>query len=161
MDYVQLLQLGFHGFAFALFCLVCGLFAKIAGISLPDELSPEQITARNDRAKLLLGTLKALIFVSLLFFILGVAAQVYSRNIQQEITLFILPKTLPQKIGSPVVMKRGQRLLNTREDGGYEIQVMHQDDLTIAMDNVIAHVERLEREAALKYAGMESGEIGE
>ncbi|MGE0412883.1 MAG: hypothetical protein AB7I98_05885 [Verrucomicrobiales bacterium] len=82
--FIQLIQLGFHGFAFALFFLSFQRFGQISAQEIPDNLEPAQIERRMERTDKLLGMLKWFMVFSVLFFVLGVSAQIIAKRIENQ-----------------------------------------------------------------------------
>ncbi len=165
--FVDLIQLGFHGFAFALFYLSYKRFGDISAAKLPEGIPVDEIKARNEKTKMLLGTLRWFMAFSLIFFVSGVGAQIYTYGGKNNISLVITPvEDIPKKELSPVVRKKGkkQEPSSDRDDGGYEISVANEDKLTVSIEGILNHLEYLELSRNMTSEGFQriaSGELGE
>jgi hypothetical protein len=135
-NFVDLIQLGFHGFAFALFFLSFYRFGQISAQEIPDDLEPVKIELRNARTEKLLGTLKWFMAFSVLFFILGVASQIFSGNIQHRVTLIFTP--IAETAGRPKVYYENEsEPVVGGSSGRFEVTVTNKDDLTIRLEDLI------------------------
>lgn len=162
MNYIDLIQLGFHGLAFALFYLSYRRFGDISSDRIPENVPQQEINERNKRTKMLLGSLKWFMVVSLAFLLIGIGAQIYSKQVKQEISLIISPNTFPSYLKQPVIYKTGTTINGhlKQDDGRYVLSVVDQDDIKVEIDSLLSYIERMEEIANNQLSTSQSTSTG-
>lgn len=93
MNFVEWIQLGFHGFAFALFYLSMREFSRITKASekIRADIDVEAATILLRKQSTSLRYLVIFALISFMFFVGGVIAQITAGQLTQDISVFIEP----------------------------------------------------------------------
>ena len=158
--FLNLLQLGFHGFAFALFYLSFKRFGDISKRTLPPNASSDAMNSHNDRTRMLLRELRWFMAVSLVFFVFGSATQIYSGSVPHDITVTVRPDSIPEGLDRPQIFKSDE-LQSEGDDFVCEVMVARKDRLTVYIGGILKYIDRLEARNDMKTAGLELGALGE
>jgi hypothetical protein len=142
LDIVELVKVGFHGAAIAMAILTFFLLRKAVANWGPD-VPPGHIPVLNT----LLREIRVFMCVSLLFFVLGVAAQIFVRPTKQTTAkVFVSPSRWPKSIDSFALLTRvkHEQKAIALDDGEASVAIDDRDEIRFMMDDLVMKLQELD-----------------
>lgn len=137
-DFTSLVQLGFHGTALAFLMLGYGLLRQVLNEPPADD-------PNNEKLGLMMRNIRFFIVASVIFLVIGVAAQIYFDRTERPVEVHLSPTSgFPEGVAGPKVMVREQKVVFV--DGRGHLKVRENDSIRVVIDELIRRLHDLEFE---------------